>query len=76
MSQKKQILLLYPAKYDNAQERFELPNFSCPRCSGRGYTFTYMRNEQVQEECVRCGGSGQLKALVMVEWKGYKELRT
>jgi ribosomal protein S27AE len=70
MSQKKQILLLYPGKYDNAQERFELLNFSCPRCAGRGYTFAYVQNDQVQEKCPRCGGSGLLKAHVIVDWKG------
>jgi hypothetical protein len=70
MSEKIQILKLIPPQYGNDVEKTECDGFACPHCNGNGWIKDWgaKRDEPVVIDCDRCGGSGKLKAEVVVKW--------
>lgn len=46
----------------------EFPGYSCGYCQGNGWFLDPDENERVKKPCPSCGGTGQVKAVVTVEW--------
>lgn len=56
-----------------ARELMDEKPFLCRRCNGSGYVMTEQprKRELVKEQCDVCLGYGELRAVVLVEWKPY-----
>lgn len=53
-----------------AKEQVVSENHFCNRCQGNGYFWSHNSyNEPVKEPCSMCGGTGELDAVVTIEWK-------
>jgi len=72
MSNKKQVFEINPPAHENRLEADELKGFECPTCAGRGWHFDYGERETRQIKCVRCAGTGRLRAWVTIEWEADK----
>jgi ribosomal protein S27AE len=69
MSKNKQVIDLCPPDYDVDREEAALRGFMCPKCSGRGYVMDYNGRDPERIGCPRCGGSGKLRAKVVIQWE-------
>lgn len=73
MSKEQRIIDIAPGRMSpggRMTESFESRGHSCPYCQGNGY---HWQEDEYQEPykkpCTVCKGSGQLNAVVTVEWK-------
>lgn len=80
MSKKEEIIKITPPGYINpsggktASEVFCIPGHVCSYCKGNGWFWTEdERGESVKRNCPVCHGSGELDAVVTVEWKPSKQ---
>lgn len=53
----------------------EFPGYSCGYCQGNGWFWDPDENEPVKKPCPSCGGTGQVKAVVTVEWVADGEVK-
>lgn len=77
MSDRRNILFIEPKPFSyTAIEEFHFIGIRCPICDGGGKVpihadYFGMKPDDL-EDCQRCGGSGKLKADVVVNWSGDK----
>lgn len=74
MSEVGKILMIHPPKYMGGgidKESFVSIGHKCEVCNGRGWTWGMDENGHDREKatCNVCDGSGELTAIVNVEWK-------
>lgn len=54
----------------------EFPGYSCGYCQGNGWFIDPdVIHERVKKPCPSCGGTGQVKAIVTVEWVADGEVK-
>lgn len=75
MSKKQSVLIVSPPLYekDINGENFKFPGIECPTCEGTG-NVPLPRDllgfdPADLETCQRCGGTGRLKADVVIRWQ-------
>lgn len=82
MSKRKEVVELRSPEYINpksgegvqAREVFCSPGHVCSYCKGNGWFWGEdERGESVKVDCPVCKGSGELDAVVSVEWKPSKK---
>lgn len=70
MSEQKCIVDVFPKKINTSQESFQVHNFECPSCFGRGYHEERTpHGEWKRIACSRCDGAGRLKGTISVCWE-------
>ena len=73
MSKEKRIIEIAPGQMSpggRMTDRIESLGHRCPYCQGNGYLWQEDElQEPYKEVCPICGGSGELDAVVTVEWK-------
>ena len=65
-------LELVPPSYMGRGRNRELlvsPGHKCGYCRGNGWFWSEEQGERIKANCPVCGGSGQLDAVVTVDWK-------
>lgn len=67
MSKKSEIIMLEP-KERIREEKFSSRPMTCPYCHGRGY-FPPTKHQPWEIGCPDCDGSGEVIALVTIDWK-------
>ncbi len=75
MSKKQQALLLSAPLFGGVhrQECHEFKGFACASCQGNGWHWLLDEfNERIKSPCAVCHGTGELKAVVTVEWQANK----
>ena len=72
MSSKKVIIEVHPPDY-RMEEREVIHGFVCPSCYGRGNIMEFDKKDPYSIECIRCGGSGKLRALVSIAFEAEKK---
>lgn len=73
MSRRKEILIIEPGGRIG-KEAFCTGPMVCPYCNGRGWFHTDRPEpERERETCPDCEGSGEVIALVTIDWKPNKE---
>ena len=68
----KQVVLVPPSHMQNGRNRelFVSPGYTCSYCHGNGWYWGMDDfRDSMKVTCPVCGGSGQLDAVVTVEWK-------
>ena len=67
----KQLELVTPSFMSKGRNREMLvsPGHKCGYCQGNGWFWGEEHHESVKVNCPVCGGSGQLDAIVTVDWK-------
>jgi len=69
MSKQKHIIIVEPDKYSANIERMTFGNYKCPACGGSGHFVEQIgRDEYKTTECSFCSGTGNVKAIVTIEW--------
>ena len=68
MSKKRHIIEIAAPDY-GTEESDILTGFPCPACNGRGWHFKHAPSGSTQADCVRCSGSGRLRAKVQITWE-------
>lgn len=70
MSKKQNGVLITAPLFGTGKEKpEEFPGYSCGYCQGNGYVIDPdIITERVKKPCPSCGGTGQVKAVVTVEW--------
>ena len=70
MSEKQNGVLITAPLFGTGKEKpEEFPGYSCGNCQGNGYVIDPdIITERVKKPCPSCGGTGQVKAVVTVEW--------
>ena len=70
MSQKQNGVLISAPLFGVGKEKPEVfPGYACGYCQGNGYVLDPdVITEYVRKPCPSCGGTGQVKAIVTVEW--------
>lgn len=56
------------------REMYYSPGHVCSYCKGNGWFWGEERRERVKIDCPVCKGSGELDAVVTVEWKPSKTM--
>lgn len=74
MSEVRKILTIRPPKYmgtGSNKESFVSSGHKCPSCAGNGWHWGVdaCGHDREMVNCSVCGGSGELTAIVSVEWK-------
>lgn len=72
MSNKKQIVEIEPPRRIH-NEAFVSAPMTCRYCNGRGGFPIETADGSSMEECPDCKGSGEVVALVTIDWKPNKE---
>ncbi len=72
MSIRKQIIEIEPG-VGISREAFATAPVKCPACKGRGGFSRFWPPGEEWEVCGNCGGSGELVAIVTIDWKPNKE---
>lgn len=63
------VLISAPIFGAGREKTQEFPGYSCGYCQGNGYVLDPdIITERVKKPCPSCGGTGQVKAVVTVEW--------
>lgn len=77
MSRKQDTVVLCPPIFGTGTEQLEeFTGYSCGRCHGNGYFLDPdITNECVKIPCPGCGGTGQVKGIVTVEWRTDGEIK-
>lgn len=70
MSKKKEMIILEP-EGRNLKEGFCSRPMTCPYCGGKGYFFEGLGLPET--ECPDCEGTGEVIALVTIDWKPNKK---
>jgi ribosomal protein L37AE/L43A len=65
MSEKKHLIELRPSAVDTMIEGVYSPGHTCPYCKGEGFV---KRANGEDAMCMKCGGTGELDAMVTIEW--------
>lgn len=74
MSKVKRVLELRPPKHEQSKELLTSPGHVCGYCHGMGYfRGSWCNREEEPKSCPVCGGTGQVDAIVTVEWKPSKK---
>ena len=70
MSKKQSGVLITAPLFGTGREKpEEFPGYPCGYCQGNGYVIDPdIITERVKKPCTSCGGTGQVKAVVTVEW--------
>ncbi|MDR1646024.1 MAG: hypothetical protein LBS05_09455 [Tannerellaceae bacterium] len=72
MSERKEIIEIRTPRYITRvrqMETYTFRGFSCPCCSGRGYTSVEIGKDEWRDDaCAICGGTGALEADVIIQW--------
>ena len=71
MSKVKRVLEIQHPKYGHPKELLTSPGHVCSYCHGKGF-FSSLHGEK-ETICPVCGGSGQVDAIITVEWKASKK---
>lgn len=70
MSSQKGIIEVFPPNISISQESYNLCNFECPTCRGKGYHEEQINREEYKQiACSRCDGTGRMKAEIVVAWE-------
>ena len=74
MSRVKRTVELRPPSCDRTKEVHTSPGHLCGYCKGVGYFVSpYRDREEEPTSCPVCDGSGQVDAIITVEWKPSKK---
>lgn len=70
MSERQNGVLITAPLFGTGKEKpEEFTGYSCGLCQGNGWFLDPdIVNERVKKPCPSCGGTGQVKAIVNVEW--------
>lgn len=70
MSQKQNGVLITAPLFGTGQETVgKFTGYACGYCQGNGWHWDpEIINERVKKPCPKCGGTGQVKGIVTVEW--------
>lgn len=71
MSKRKEMIVIEPDGRIR-KEAFCTRPMLCPYCGGKGWFYTH-RQDPETEPCPDCEGSGEVIALVTIDWKPNKE---
>lgn len=71
MSKRKEMIVLEPDGRIH-KEAFCTRPMTCPNCGGKGWFYT-LQHEPETEPCPDCEGTGEVIALVTIDWKPNKE---
>lgn len=72
MSKVTRMVELTPPKGCSTKELMTSPGHTCRYCGGRGYFKGVWCRHDEPKTCPICGGSGQVDAVVTIEWKPKK----
>lgn len=73
MSKVHKMIELEPPGFDLRKELLVSPGHRCGYCKGNGWFWdTDPHGEDIQKPCPACGGSGEMDAVVTIEWKPSK----
>lgn len=77
MSEKKNFIELSAPKlmFDGpVREVYHSGPYVCPRCGGKGWNWgcDLSTGEFIEVPCECCGGSGEVEAIVSIEWRGLR----
>ncbi len=71
MSRKRTMIVVEPDGRIH-KEAFMTAPMTCPYCNGRGWFYTNQQEPET-EICPDCQGSGEVVAMVTIDWKPNKE---
>lgn len=74
MSIANNVLIITPPLFffdgSGSTDRKVIEGFKCPTCSGNGWNWdNKIIHERVKKDCLHCNGTGEIVAVVTVEWK-------
>lgn len=75
MSKNKQFISVTPPMFLNEggqKENLLSPGHKCSYCHGNGWFWGEEGRERVKIDCPVCKGSGELDAVITIEWKPSK----
>ena len=72
MSKRREVIILEPDGRIH-KEAFSSRPIVCPYCSGRGGFTHNIPGGYYEQECPDCKGSGEVIALVTIDWKPNKQ---
>lgn len=77
MSEKQNGVLIKAPHFGTGRETVGyFTGYGCGYCDGRGWFLDpKIVNEQVKMPCPKCGGTGQVKGIVTVEWVADGEVK-
>lgn len=64
---------IQPAAYRIIKEFLCSKGHTCSYCHGNGWFWNEVQGENIKKDCPVCHGSGELDAVVTIEWKPSKE---
>lgn len=74
MSRVRKTVELQPPGLDFKKELLVSPGHRCGYCKGNGwFRDSYIHGEDTKTACPMCGGSGEVDAIVTIEWKPSKK---
>ena len=72
MSKKKEMIILEPDGRIR-KEAFCSRPMTCPYCGGKGFFMEpFLPNADIKKDCPDCEGTGEVIALVTIDWKPNK----
>lgn len=71
MSKEREIIVLEP-RSRKGKEEFRSRAVSCPYCGGKGWFYSGEREPETMA-CPDCEGSGELMAVITIDWKPNKK---
>lgn len=73
MSKVHRMIELEPPEFDLRKELLVSPGHRCGYCKGNGWFWgTDPHGEDIRTPCPICGGSGEVVAVIAIEWKPSK----